>query len=166
MFKKICSMRDLQFSELMSVYEQTNREIAEDEYSHLDRNSGLIQAEQFAYQYLKDVFFQTPGAFYAVWIEKGKMVSAMRMEPYRDGWLLEGLETAPEHRRKGYATSLMQAVLQQCKAEGKLPVYSHIAKKNRASICAHKKCGFICMLDYAVEIDGSLLRNSATFRYL
>jgi len=70
----------------------------------------------------------------------GRYVSALRLEPYRDGLLLEALETAPEQRRKGFAAALIRAV--QCFLEGKTKLYSHVDKRNLSSLKVHEKCGF------------------------
>ena len=120
----------------------------------------LYLAEQDFYQYLRECFFAVPGAFYAVWVEHDRYVSALRMEPYKDGLLLEALETAPEHRQKGYATALIRAALQKA---GSVKVYSHVSKKNVPSWKTHEVCGFQKILDYAVYADGSVLRSSVTF---
>ena len=96
---------------------------------------------------------------YAVWEENGQYISAVRFEPYRDGILLEALETAPEHRGKGYAAKLVCAALLQLQLQ---KVYSHVSKKNTASLALHERCGFVKVLDYAAYIDGSVNRNAVT----
>ena len=101
------------------------------------------------------------GSVYAIWVEKDVYVSALRLEPYEDGLLLEALETAPAYRRKGYAEKLMRAV----QMEFPQKIYSHVSKKNTASLAVHKKCGFRQVLDYAKYIDGSVVRNAVTLCY-
>jgi GNAT superfamily N-acetyltransferase len=125
------SLQQLRFGELMEVYIEGNLEKAEE--------IGLLQAEQDFYQYLQDCFFPTAGAVYAVWTEESKYVSALRLEPYKDGLLLAALETAPQHRRKGYAKKLIEAVLAEFEGE---KIYSHVSKINEASLAVHEKCGF------------------------
>jgi len=155
----IKSMGQLNFGALMQVYAESNRENAEERYPRETEGSGVRLAEQDFYQYLRECFFPTQGAFYAVWSRGGRYFSALRMEPYRDGFLLEALETAPEERQKGYAAELIRAVLFTMPGQ---KIYSHIHKKNLASIRTHEKCGFRKILDYAVYADGSVLRNSIT----
>ena len=150
--------RELNFAGLMEVYEQSNRENAAIFWPHQSENEQMMCAEQAFFQYLHDDFFNTEGAYYAVWEENGKCVSALRLEPYGDGLLLEALETRPDCRAKGYATMLLMAVLQQEKRK----IYSHISKKNAASLRTHEKCGFRKVLDHAVYIDGSVSANSVT----
>ena len=87
------------------------------------------------------------------------------MEPYRDGLLLEALETAPGWRRMGYAVRLIQAVQQMLEQQGSVRIYSHVSKKNTASLKTHLRCGFEIYLDYAAYIDGSVNRRAHTLRY-
>lgn len=158
-------LRDLHFSSLMDVYFEGNEEHAAREYPYLDANEGRLCAERDFYQYLQECFFAADDAVYAMWKVNGKIVSALRLEPYQDGWLLEALETAPQYRRKGFAEDLVRAVLEWCEQNGRLPVYSHIDRKNTASLRTHEKCGFVCVLDHAVEIDGSVSRNACTMKF-
>ena len=145
------SMRELNFAALMEVYIEGNRENAAENYPDLPEGQGLLQAEQSFYQYLREDFFRVPGAYYAIWQEAGRYVSALRLEPYRDGLLLEALETAPEQRRKGYAEVLIRAAL-----PGQGKVYSHVHKRNIPSLRIHEKCGFRRISEQAVYIDGSV----------
>ena len=145
-------LRELDFPKLMEVYMEGNLEKAAE-------GSSLLEAEEDFRQYLRESFFAVPGAAYYVWIQGGRYVSALRLEPYKDGLLMEALETAPEYRRMGHAGALLRAVL---KAEGTRPIYSHIAKGNVASLRTHERCGFRRVLEYAVYIDGSVNRRACT----
>ena len=144
------SLGQIQFAQLMEVYLQGNQE----------KDGGLLQAEQDFYQYLREDFFCVGQAYYAIWVVNGQYVSALRIEPYRDGVLLEALETAPHCRRRGYARSLMHEVL---KREQK--VYSHVAKDNTASLRVHEQCGFRRISEQAVYIDGSVNSRCCTLCY-
>ncbi len=148
------SLAQLSFGKLMEVYIEGNLEKAEE--------SSLLQAEQDFYSYLRDCFFPTDGAVYALWVEGNAYVSALRLEPYKDGLLLAALETAPGHRRKGYAYQLMQAVLERFAQK---PIYSHVSKQNAASLAIHEKCGFRKISDAAAYIDGSVSDRAVTLCY-
>lgn len=161
MLKLYDSMNGLRFMNLMDVYSESNRLNAEDQFDYMDINEAVIQVEKDFYSYLSQVFFTTPGALYAVWEERGRYICALRLEPYMDGYLLEGLETAPEYRKMGYASCLIRRVLEHCDRT----VYSHVHKKNRPSLLTHKTCGFVECLDHAVYIDGSVNWNSVTLRW-
>ena len=153
------SIRDLSFSRLMEVYIEGNLENAEEFYPNLTEGQKLMQAEQDFYQYLNEVFFRTSDAVYAIWEEQGTYVSALRLEPYRDGLLLEALETAPPSRRQGYAEKLIRAVQKQFSNQR---IYSHVSKKNAASLRVHEKCGFRRISEYAAYIDGSVNQRACT----
>lgn len=155
------SLRDLRFSELMQVYGQSNREAAQ-ERKNLPPMFALELAEQDFRQYLQQVFFRTPGAVCCIWEESGRYVSALRLEPYKDGQLLAALETAPDCRRQGYGEALIRAV-QQHLGSGKL--YSHVDKRNTASLRIHEKCGFRVISDCAVYISGSVDYRCCTLVY-
>ncbi len=155
------SMGSLRFGELAQVYEQSLKEAASD-YSRYPSGLAMQMAELDFRQYLQEVFFPTEGALCALWEVNGHYVSALRLEPYRDGLLLEGLETAPEQRHRGYGAALIQAVL------GTLPcgkVYSHVRKANAISRKTHEKCGFRQISDSAAYIDGSVDRRCCTLVY-
>ena len=100
------SLSQLHFGSLMAVYADANRENGREAWPEEPEMRQIQLAEEEFYRYLSQVFFKTPGAICAVWEESGRYVSALRLEPYRDGLLLEALETAPEQRRKGFAAAL------------------------------------------------------------
>lgn len=148
----------LNFAKLMEVYAEGNKENGRLCFAELSESEQLLRVEQSFYQYLSESFFHTDGAVYAIWEEKGNYCSVLRLEPYQDGLLLEALETAPDSRRKGYATALLLAVRE--KFPGK--IYSHVHRQNAASLAVHRSCGFVQILDYARYIDGSVARNAVT----
>lgn len=145
----------------MGIYEEGNRENGALFFPDLPAGQQMIRAEQNFYQYLQEGFYSVPGAVYAIWVEKDVYVCALRLEPYEDGILLEALETAPSERRKGYAEKLIRAVQMHFSQK----IYSHVSKKNTASLRVHEKCGFYEILDYAKYIDGSVVRTAVTLRY-
>ena len=146
-------LRHLQFSKLLDVY-------SESLYSACHSNQKRLDAEQDFYAYLR-VFFQS--GFYAVWEEDDRYISALRLEPYQGGLLLEAVETAPDFRKQGFAKKLLNAVLEYIREKETFPVYSHVAKDNLPSLGLHKACGFTRIAEFAVYIDGSVRQNSCTF---
>ena len=154
------SLSQLHFGSLMAVYSDANRENGRGSWPEEPEMRQIQLAEADFYRYLSQVFFKTPGAVYAVWEENGRYVSALRLEPYRDGLLLEALEADPEQRRKGYAAALIQAV-HTCLGEG-AKLYSHVDKRNLPSLKTHEKCGFRRISDVAVYVDGSVNRKACT----
>ena len=153
-------LNQLNFRQLMDVYEELNLEQGRLLYPHESSAQWALLAEQDFYQYLNECFFQTPGAVYALWQENGKYVSALRLEPYLDGLLIEALETLPTVRGMGYAGMLLHAV----KAHyGEIQLYAHVDKRNIPSIRVHERCGFHRILEHAVYADGSVLSGSCTY---
>ena len=159
MLKIFLNYQELNIHDLFSVCEESLQSKAD------QKGTAIIQAEDEFSSYLKEVFFCVPGAFYAVWTDNARYVSALRMEPYEDGFLLSGLETAPDARMKGYATKLLQAVKEYIDCTIRLPVYSHIHKGNTASLALHRKCGFTQHSDFGRLIDGTVSCNYYTLKW-
>lgn len=153
MLKVARKMNELSFSKLMEVYEEGNLENGQDFWPEESQWRQIALAEEAFYDYLQQVFFQTDGASYLIWEEDGRYLSALRLEPYRDGLLLEALETSPKYRKMGYGTYLVSAALEYA---GEIKIYAHVGKKNAASLRTHQKCGFQRILEYAAYADGSV----------
>lgn len=158
-------LSDLNFGKLMDLYSEGNAENAREQYPDMDLNARISNVEQEFYQYLLAVFFPTKGAFYAVWEESGMYLSALRMEPYRDGLLLAALETHPDYRNRGYAKMLISAVLTQLSQSGVPTVYAHVYKRNEPSLRTHLSCGFSRVSEQATYIDGSVNPRYCTLLY-
>lgn len=152
------SLSELKFDQLMAVYVEGNEENAMDLYPDLTRDEGVKKAEQNFYQYLQNDFFCNEGVVYAIWEENGQYISALRLEPYQDGLLLEALETKPSYRRKGYACKLIEEV----KKEISQKLYAHISKTNTASLLIHEKCGFWRIMEQAIYADGTVKPHICT----
>ena len=125
----------------------------------------LLETEEDFREYLETVFFRQEGALYALWLREDRCVSALRLEPYRDGLLLEALATAPGERRKGYAGALIRAVQEMLLSRGPVRLYAHVAKHNTPSLRTHSACGFQKIQDSAVYIDGSADSRSVTLLF-
>lgn len=163
MLRILHTMKELDFAKLMAVYEESNRENGAENYPDEPLFRQLFLQEENFYQYLQQVFFVTHGAVCAVWEETGEYRAALRLEPYKDGLLLEALETAPAYRRKGYARQLIQAIQAQFSEE---KIYSHVHKRNAPSLAIHEACGFQRISEQATYIDGSVNSRCCTLCYL
>ena len=162
MLKIITSMSQLNTDQLMAVYVESNRENAEEFFPNLNAEVQIEMAEREFLDYLREDFFCQKGAFYAVWIEDCAYKTALRLEPYNDGYLIEALETAPDERRKGYASQLITEALSFLRSKNIGKVYSHVCKRNLASLRLHIKCGFQRIAESATYIDGTVTQNSCT----
>ena len=157
-------LSSLCFSKLMQVYREGNIENGSVRYPHLSVARQEAAAEQDFYQYLNEVFFCQENSLYAILQDNGEYIAALRMEPYCDGLLLCALETAPEQRSKGYATLLIRQVIQYLAKQGAGTIYSHVSKRNIASLAVHRKCGFSIAADNAVFSDGSVNNRTYTLK--
>lgn len=150
----------------MNVYAEGNILNGREFYPKESAQQQLCNAEQDFYHYLRSVFFRQSDSCYAIWEAQGHYASALRLEPYSDGYLLCALETAPDVRKRGYAEALISAVQKHLAAQGRGVLYSHVSKKNAASLAVHRKCGFQIVMDHAVYSDGSVHQNSYTLAYV
>ena len=148
-----CSVGELNIRQLMDVYAPSAPDGA---YTGLRQ----LKGDQ---DFLDDLyaFFRCVDAKLYVWQQGEKYCSALRIEPYLDGYLVSCLGTSPDQRRAGYGSSLLSSAIKMVHK----PVYVHIEKHNRASISLHMKCGFVKILDHAVYVDGSVYQSSCTMRY-
>ena len=154
------NLRELSFGKLMEVYRESNGCSGEEFFPMETPERQLALAEERFYQYLQEDFFSKPYARYYIWTEDGEYVSALRLWPFRDGQLLEGLETKPGQRRKGYAASLIRAVQRHFPAGTR--IYSHVSRNNRASLRLHEGCGFQVLQESARYLDGTVSTRALT----
>ena len=115
--------------------------------------------------YLQYDFFCRPRAVVCLWLEAEEAVSALRLDPWKDGLLLAGLETAPAYRRRGYAQALLLAVCSYLTEQGSAVLYSHIDHRNIPSIRVHEKSGFRKISDTARLLDGTVTAQMGTYRW-
>lgn len=151
-------LSQISFEELMAVYKEGNLEKAREKFSFLEPEQALMLVEGEFEDYLRRDFFSVPGACYALW-EEGQLCSALRLEPYQDGFLVCALETRPELRRMGYGGKLMRGVQA---AQGFDKLYSHVSRTNLPSQALHKSCGFRVIGDFARFLDGSVNSHCQT----
>lgn len=95
---------------------------------------------------------------YAVMQVGEDYVSVARYEPYAEGFLISCLQTEEGFRRRGYAECLIRGVREELSK----PLYSHVEKRNHASIQLHNKCGFRLLSDTARLLDGTVTSRYVT----
>ena len=156
MLRILHNFHNLDFSQFTNVYHETIELAAV--------RDGRTAAEQAFYEDLS-LFLTNRDAVCCVWECGGKYTSCVRYEPYMDGTLLTCLETSPQNRRKGYARSLVKALLDLAIEQKQLPVYVHIHKNNKASIALHKGLGFRKIADYAHLVDGTVSTSYFTLKF-
>ncbi len=156
------AMNQINFGQLMDVYEETNHIRGEEEYPNLFPEERRVRIEQNLYAYIRENLYAQKNGFCCVWAPEGRYVAALRMEQYKDGWLLTALETDPAARNKGYGKALVNAVLTYMAEQGASAIYTHVNKQNKASLAVHYACGFQRLLEYAVFLDGSVSQKFYT----
>ena len=161
MLTVIKSYHQLDLSQLFRVYQQSIQAAAAENYRRCATNEGILNAQQDFYGYLRD-FLSDTDTMYALWTVDGVYKAALRLEPYLDGLLLSGLETAPDARCCGFASALMKATLEYVGGHSGDTVYSHVNKENAISLAVHAKCGFRRLSDFANYIDGSVALSACT----
>ena len=150
MLKVIKSMSELCYEQLLSVYSESVQ-------GHEGKVAFL--------SYIQDDFFQRKDACYCLLVVDDTYKSALRLEPYRDGLLLQALETEPSARKMGYGFSLVKSVLEYFSGTTYKCIYSHVKKSNVASLKLHRKCGFQTVSDTAVLLDDTVTANYYTLCY-
>ncbi len=153
--------RELDLGQLCDIYRESLRKDGAAHYPGEDLPLQFLYAQQDFYQFIRS-FFTDLGGIYALWVEKNRYVSAVRLERYKDGYLVSGLETSEDMRGQGFATRLLSDLLEYCRSNRILPVYSHVACHNQESIAVHKKAGFEMKEPLAVYLDGSVDHKSIT----
>ena len=152
MLKIIRAMNQLDFEQMMCIYQESNHKKGESNW----------KTEQEAYAYLQELLLDKRG-FCAIWEVDGRYVTALRIERFKDdAWLLTALETLPTARKRGYAKSLIREVAQYLKENGAGKLYSHVEKRNVISLVVHKSCGFKEVLQHAVLLDGTVTQRYVT----
>ena len=122
-----------------------------------------VYGEAVDRSFLRCDFFRKPGAMVCLWLEGDEVVCALRLEPWKDGFLLAALQTAPTCRRCGYARSLLRAVQRYVREQECTKLYSHIHHRNMASIRLHAQCGFQKISDTAALLDGTITAQMGTY---
>lgn len=158
------SAREIDYAQLSFVYEESISINGKRQYPYLPENMQMIQAQQDFYSSIEQ-FFSEKSSQYAIWSLQGCYTAALRIEPYQEGYLIAGLETSPNARSKGCATTLLCEVLGFLSRNNIVNIYSHIDKNNYASRKVHERCGFSCIMDHAVFLDGSVSHRALTYCY-
>ena len=165
MLQIIDSLNELPFAALMEIYAEGNAKNGRERYPNLPASQQRLEAEQDFYAYL-DLFFRQSDSHYFLWVIDGIYVSALRIEPYSDGYLIAALETMPSRRNLGYGKALLAEAVLWIEKHNSFPVYSHISKGNAVSIAVHKAVGFTEYLPYCRYADGSVSHNGITFKHI
>ena len=166
MLKIVKSLSDLDIEKLLVLYHEDMILLGQEHFFNHSPFDMIRAAEDSFITYLREDFFKQKDSLYAIWNVQDEYKAALRLQQYNDGLMLDALMTATEERRKGYAINLLSAVQEYLSSMSYGVLYSHIDKRNIASLELHKKCGFRCLRDSARYLDGTVTHNSLTMQYL
>lgn len=151
----------IDFPQFMEVCKQSNIQKGRCDFPLHSPYDQLCLVESELCAYIRESV-QNGSMICAAWAPDGRYKTVLRLEKYMDGYLICGLETALQERKKGYAKSLIAAVLTSFPG---CCFYSHISIRNIVSARVHIKCGFRKILDHAIFLDGSISAATATYFY-
>ena len=163
MLLRASNYSDLDERKLMDIYAESNYENTDYFFpDEKDKAVAVRQVEQGFCDFLRNEFYANEGNECWVLDEDGVWVSALRLSLIEKGlYYLEALETAPACRKHGYATILLEGVIEELKKEGSFRICDCISKKNAASLRVHEKCGFRIVSDEGFDY----LQNEANAGY-
>lgn len=133
------------------VYPEGSLEIAREKYPQLeDLSEAISEEERYFVSFLHKFMASEQNRYYVLEMD-GAWVSALRLTKLEGFYYLEALETAPQHRKKGYAAILIRKVCSLLKQQNNVVIRSNVNKSNMASLATHKKCGFRIELENGVN---------------
>lgn len=136
---------------VQGVYPEGCLDNARWNYPDREDLSEAIREQELGFVAFLKEFLEEPRNRYFVWEEDEQWVSALRLTKLDGFYYLEALETAPEHRKKGYGAKLMQAVAEYLQKHGPVVIRDNVSKKNVPSLELHKKCGFIIEAENGID---------------
>ena len=80
-----------------------------------DLSEAILEQEKHFAEFLQNKFFPKEENSYYVLEVEGAWVSALRLTRVEDFYYLEALETPPKHRKKGYASRIINEVIELLK---------------------------------------------------
>ena len=144
MLIKATNYSDLDPEKLMAVYAESNYENTDYFFpDEADKEAAVRKVEAGFLDFLQNEFFVQAEVAYWILEKNGVWVSALRTCQIQEGlYYLEALETRPDQRRQGAASSLLAGVTEALKKDGPFRLCDCVSKKNTASLKTHEKCGF------------------------
>ena len=115
-------------------------------------------------EFLKD-FIKKHNQIILVECFEGEWVSSLRaIETKKGYWFLEGVETNPKKRKKGFGSALLLHSIEYLKELGMIEITCIISKNNINSQKLHEKCGFIQTSDLPINCWNELEEKSILYK--
>ena len=144
---RFSNFEDLDFTNLMGVYEESNFENSIELYPNIDKVEALNKVILNFKNFLEKDFFKRNKAEYFIRlndkVEDGNIqyISAARVHRLEDNnILIESMETKKEYRNRGFAKSILRSIVEAFDED--TVFISKISEKNKASIKTHESLGF------------------------
>lgn len=140
---EFCTMDEREMLTLVQgIYKESNLENALWRHPELAQSQAVREEEQLFLDFLRAFMAKDENRYYVLACGS-EWVSALRLTRLDSFYYLEALETAPEHRQKGFAAQLIQAVIRLLRQRGPVILRSNVDKENLPSLATHRKCGFV-----------------------
>ncbi|MBR3382336.1 MAG: GNAT family N-acetyltransferase [Clostridia bacterium] len=129
---------------LMDVYSESNLENTGHFFPDMeDRTEAVKMVEEGFLGFLENEFFKDEGNLYWMLEKDGKWLAALRTTELEGRtFYIEALETHPRFRKQGYASRLIEGMIEDLKRGGDFRLRSCVDKQNTPSVAAHLHCGF------------------------
>lgn len=152
MLLEFCSMTESEMYRMVrSIYQEAVVENARWQNPGQMELTDAIKALELGFvAFLKDFLAKDENRYYVLELD-GQWVSALRLTKTHDFYYLEALETAPECRKQGYASLLIQNVIDLLARRGPVIIRDNVSKRNAPSLATHKKCGFVIEEENGVD---------------
>lgn len=149
------SPEELDIPRLLAIYREDSLENGQEMYpEEPSPEAALARYEADYAAFMRTEFFTAPGCLWMVGTGEGRWVSALRLLPLEEPntWMIEALETHPEHRRRGHAARLLADTIRLLEdAHGAVTLLSCVAQRNTPSLRAHLRAGFVWEGETRVE---------------
>ena len=147
-------LEELDFPKLMTIYREGNLQTISYFFpDETDLEAGLRKVEEKFYEYYRDDFLAGAGNRCFILADGEVWASSVRLFPVpggRNAWHAEALATAPELRRRGYASALFRLLFDRLAQDGDFVITDSVRRTNAASLALHRSVGFEIFQDPAV----------------
>lgn len=161
------SPEELDIPKLLAIYRESALENCQGMFPAESFSTSLEQYEAGYAAFMREEFFVQPERFWMVETADGLWASALRLLPLEEPniWMIEALETHPDHRRQGYGAQLLTDTIQYMEENhGEIILLSGVGKRNVASLQTHLRSGFVREKETWTE-DGETTDRQCTMAY-
>ena len=161
--------QEMDIPQLLAIYRESSLENCQGMYpEEPTMEAALARYESEFGAWMGGGFFEEePGRYWMVESANGVWVSTLRLFPMKEPrtWLVDGLETHPDHRKQGHASRLLTETIRALEEEhGDIVLFAGVGKRNIASLQTHLRSGFVREKETWTE-DGEATDRQCTMAY-